>query len=88
MNPMQPNQMQGSGQERPLTDEEKKKLEEAQAAIQAICKEYGIELVPRLVLEPAGVVFAMIGAKFVGPTQPSRIIVPKTKVPQGFNPKG
>ena len=87
MNPMQPNQMPGSGQERPLSDEEKKKLEEAQLAIQGICEEYGIELVPRLVLEPAGVVFAMIGAKFKE-VKSNRIIVPKTKVPQGFNPKG
>ena len=83
MQPMNPNQMPGTGQQRPLTDEEKKKLEDAQVAIQTICDEYGIDLVPRIILGPSGVEFAQIGAKFREPQQPNRIIVPKFKGPGG-----
>lgn len=69
---------------RPLTEAEKKRLEECQMAITAICQKYGVELVPRIVLEPAGVVFAQVGAKLL--PQKSRIVVPKFQGPKGGGP--
>jgi hypothetical protein len=78
--PIMDNQGREVEQQRPLTKEEKQRLEKAQEAIAAICQEFGIELVPRLVLEPAGVVFAQVGARLI--PQKSNIIIPQFKGPK------